>query len=145
MPTMVIVAAVDQSESAKGIVEEAGRLASAFEEPLHVVHVLDRSTFLDLERSTVEDTGKPVPVDEVRSMATEIAAEAVEDTSLNAEPVGIVGDPADEVVAYAEENNASYIVIGGRKRSPVGKALFGSVTQSILLNASLPTVTIRDE
>lgn len=139
---MVIVAAVDHSESGPAVVAEGAKLANAFEEPLHVVHILDRSTFLELERSTVEDSGKSVPVDEVRSMAKEIAGDAARDVAPNAELVGIVGDPAEEILRYAEENNSSYVVVGGKKRSPVGKAIFGSVTQSVLLKASQPIVTV---
>lgn len=139
---MVVVAAVGRSNTERAVVAEAAKLANAFEEPLHVIHVLDRSTFLELERSTVEDTGESVPIDKVRSMAREIAKEAASDVAPDAELVGIVGNPAEDILEYAEDTDASYVVIGGRKRSPVGKALFGSVTQSILLNASQPTVTV---
>lgn len=56
--------------------------------------------------------------------------------------VGRVGTPGKKVVEYAEEVDARYLVVGGGARSPVGKALFGSETQSILLNANLPVVTV---
>ncbi|SFT03190.1 universal stress protein [Halostagnicola kamekurae] len=141
---MVIVAAVDRSDPHEGVVEEANKLAVAFEKPLHVVHVLNRGSFLKLERASVEKEGESVPVDKVRSMAKEIAADATDGITPDAEAVGLVGDPADKVVEYADQNDASYIVVGGRKRSPVGKALFGSVTQSILLDTSRPVVTITD-
>lgn len=142
---MVIVAAVDHSESGPAVVAEGAKLANAFEEPLHVVHILDRSTFLELERSTVEDSRKSVPVDEVRSMAKEIAGDAARDVAPNADLVGIVGDPGEEILRYAEENNSSYVVVGGKERSPVGKAIFGSVTQSVLLKACRPTVTVHTD
>ena len=52
-------------------------------------------------------------------------------------------DLAGEVVDLATELDASLIVIGLRRRSPVGKALFGSTAQNILLNASVPVLTVR--
>nr|WP_241768123.1 universal stress protein [Haloferax sp. ATB1] len=55
--------------------------------------------------------------------------------------MGLVGDPAEEVTEYADEQDASYIVVSPRRRSRTGKMLFGSVAQSILLNASCPVVS----
>jgi nucleotide-binding universal stress UspA family protein len=52
------------------------------------------------------------------------------------------GDPADEILEYAHEGAVDLIVMGGRKRSPVGKALFGSVSQAVLLNTELPVVIL---
>jgi len=48
------------------------------------------------------------------------------------------GDPAETIVAVADEIDADTIAITGRKRSAVGKVLFGSVTQSVLLSANRP-------
>ncbi|OIB58790.1 universal stress protein [Natrialba sp. SSL1] len=45
------------------------------------------------------------------------------------------GDPAAEIIDYANEVPADAIVLAGRKRSAVGKAVFGSVTQDVILNA----------
>ena len=53
----------------------------------------------------------------------------------------MMGDPADEIVYYAEQVGARYIVVGPRKRSAAGKALFGSVAQSILLDSAIPIVS----
>jgi nucleotide-binding universal stress UspA family protein len=49
-----------------------------------------------------------------------------------------VGDPATEILAAAAETDANYIVLGGRKRSPLGSLLFGSVTQAVVLDADRP-------
>lgn len=137
---MTIVAAVDRSSRGPAVVDEAKRLADAFDDELHVVHVLGQSEFLELERTSVEDTGQPVPMDEVRRVAGAIATEAAADAAPDARAVGLVGDAADEIVRYAGKVDARYLVIGGRKRSPVGKAVFGSVTQDVLLNADRPVL-----
>lgn len=50
--------------------------------------------------------------------------------------------PAEGIVALADEVDANHIVMGGHKRSPAGKAVFGSVTQSVILDTDIPvTVT----
>jgi len=50
---------------------------------------------------------------------------------------------ADEVVDLATEISADMIVIGLRRRSPVGKLLLGSAAQDILLDATVPVLAVR--
>ena len=55
-------------------------------------------------------------------------------------------DPvAESITDLATELNADKIVISGRKRSPTGKALFGSVTQSVILNSEIPVTVVPAE
>jgi len=49
---MTIVAAVDRSSHASRVVEEAVTLANAFDDSVHVVHVLSRSKFVEMEGRT---------------------------------------------------------------------------------------------
>lgn len=51
------------------------------------------------------------------------------------------GDPGTQIVAYAqEESDADLVSVAGRKRSPAGKAVFGSVSQTVMLDAELPVL-----
>jgi nucleotide-binding universal stress UspA family protein len=52
-------------------------------------------------------------------------------------------DPADDLVAVAEEVAADLIVIGLRRRSPVGKLILGSNAQRILLDAPCPVLAVK--
>lgn len=52
-------------------------------------------------------------------------------------------DPADDLVSIAEANAAELIVIGLRRRSPVGKLLLGSNAQRILLSAHCPVLAVK--
>ncbi|RLM53434.1 universal stress protein [Halobellus sp. Atlit-31R] len=139
---MCIVAAVDGAEHAERIAREAAALAAAFDLELHVVNVLTRSRFVEIEHGSYEKRGETVPVERVRNSAQEIAERSA--TSLSTPPtcVGLVGDIATETLEYADEHDARYVVVGGRRRSPVGKAIFDSVTQDILLRAERPVVTV---
>jgi nucleotide-binding universal stress UspA family protein len=58
--------------------------------------------------------------------------------------VGHLGDPEVRILREAEDVDASYIVMGSRKQSPVGKALFGSVAQVVLLNTDRPVVVVSE-
>jgi nucleotide-binding universal stress UspA family protein len=52
----------------------------------------------------------------------------------------VTGDPEEAILAVAAEVDADAIVLGGRRRSPVGKAIFGSVTQAVILDADRPVM-----
>ena len=54
-------------------------------------------------------------------------------------------DPAEELIAAADRTDAEFIVIGLRRRSPVGKLLLGSNDQRVLLDASCPVMAVKAE
>jgi nucleotide-binding universal stress UspA family protein len=78
--------------------------------------------------------------------------EAVRETKDRLEAAGVTvellessGDPAGEVLRYAEEYDVDQICVGGRKRTPAGKALFGSVTQDVILGTHCPVLVCGSE
>jgi nucleotide-binding universal stress UspA family protein len=50
------------------------------------------------------------------------------------------GDPVEEIVDKADEIDANRICVAGRKRTPTGKVLFGSVAQGVILDADRPVL-----
>ncbi|WP_432766796.1 universal stress protein [Phycicoccus elongatus] len=52
-------------------------------------------------------------------------------------------DPSDVLVDIAEETNAELIVIGLRRRTPVGKLILGSQAQRVLLDANCPVLAVK--
>ena len=57
----------------------------------------------------------------------------------------VVRDVAEGVVAAATQTAASLIVVGVRHRSPVGKALLGSVAQRVILDAPCPVLAVKPD
>jgi nucleotide-binding universal stress UspA family protein len=55
------------------------------------------------------------------------------------------GDPVEQILGEAEKQAAELIVIGLRRRSPVGKLILGSNAQRILLEAPCPVVTVKSD
>jgi nucleotide-binding universal stress UspA family protein len=52
-------------------------------------------------------------------------------------------DPAEDLINVAAELGADLIVIGLRRRSPVGKLILGSNAQRILLDAPCPVLAVK--
>ena len=51
--------------------------------------------------------------------------------------------PGEDIVRFAEDNDADLVIVGVRRRSKLGKFLLGSTAQYVILNASCPVVTVK--
>jgi nucleotide-binding universal stress UspA family protein len=52
-------------------------------------------------------------------------------------------EPAEDLISIAEASGADLIVIGLRRRTPVGKLILGSNAQRILLDAPCPVLAVK--
>jgi nucleotide-binding universal stress UspA family protein len=50
---------------------------------------------------------------------------------------------AEDIVRYGVENDIDEIIIGLRKRSNIGKLLFGSTSRQVLLESPCPVLTVK--
>ncbi|MCC3264953.1 universal stress protein [Arthrobacter gengyunqii] len=57
-------------------------------------------------------------------------------------PVGDY-DPAEEILKAAEDPQVELIVLGLRRRTPVGKMLLGSTAQRVLLQSDCPVLAVK--
>jgi len=52
-------------------------------------------------------------------------------------------DPAEAVLDEIKEHDISRVVIGIKRRTPVGKAVLGSVSQRLLLDSPVPVIAVK--
>lgn len=52
-------------------------------------------------------------------------------------------EAGEDLVAFAREKAVDEIIIGVKSRSKVGKLIFGSTAQAVILQASCPVVSVR--
>jgi nucleotide-binding universal stress UspA family protein len=148
---MAIITAVDEKRNPEKIIKTGYELATAFDEELQVLHVIPEQNaeehFEEIrEIDQFNNVSLTAEIDRAEEIAATLTEEVLGDFSTEeVNPIGRIGNPTDEILAASESTDARYLVIGGRKRSPVGKATFGSVTQSIILNSNLPTVTVMTD
>ena len=143
---MSILTAVGEELDSNKILKVGYDLATTYDEELAVLHVIPKEDFND-HKAALEGTpaSDSFTISREAQSAAEIARQAVHESldeydSDRIETKGQVGDPTDKILAEAEQENPRFLVIGGKQRSPVGKAIFGSTAQSVLLNASCPVV-----
>lgn len=77
--------------------------------------------------------------------AVSSAERILEEAGIEAEKRREHGEPSEVILKVAEEIDADSIAVSGRKRSPAGKAIFGSVTQSLLLSADRPVIVAMSD
>ncbi len=91
--------------------------------------------------------GKDFDADESAKFEAELEAiqTKLSDLGLEHEVRQLVrgNEPAEDLIQVAEEEDASFIVIGLRRRTPVGKLILGSNAQRILLDATCPVLAVK--
>src|SRR5690606_20107094 len=77
--------------------------------------------------------------------ALEYRKKAVEEAKVPCETHLLIRgrSPGEDLTDFARDQDMSMIYIGVRRRSKVGKLVFGSTSQYVILNAPCPVVTIR--
>lgn len=81
--------------------------------------------------------------DRDRSELEETVAAAVADAGIDAPITHLEGDPGPALTDFAEAGSFDRIVLGGGKRSPMGKIALGQVAEFVLLNADTSVTLIR--
>jgi nucleotide-binding universal stress UspA family protein len=72
--------------------------------------------------------------------SVQAATESLEAAGFPVEVSQASGDAVQHIIEKAEEVDAAMLCLAGRKRSPAGKALFGSVTQDVSLKSDRPVI-----
>jgi nucleotide-binding universal stress UspA family protein len=91
---------------------------------------------------TIAVLGNPAsPVEPTEILET--VERTLEDYGVEAEVRELEGDPGGRLVAMAEREGFDRIVIGGGRRSPMGKIDVGSIAEFVVLNARTSVTLVR--
>ena len=130
---MKILVGYEESRVADAAVKLALKHAKAFDADVLIVTSLEQSPTLkkediDKAESKLEKLKTSLKVDE-------IACEVLPSVSYES--------PGEDLVRFAKENQVDEIIIGVRRRSKVGKLVFGSTAQYVILEAPCPVVAVK--
>lgn len=110
---------------------------------VHVVEVLSEEEALAQASQRVGDYVATRRANAKREIARVVPAEAR--SWCDVSEVVELGSPAAVLLRLAEDRAADMIVLGSQGRGPIGRALFGSTTQSVVRHATCPVLTARGE
>ena len=130
---MKILVGYDSSNVAKEALVLAKKYAKAFDANVYVVRSLAQSREMKLEdiqtaEQELENIRRSFRDEEI-ACKTEASVSSI--------------SPGEDLVQFAQENEIDEIIIGVRRRSKVGKLLFGSNAQYIILMAQCPVVAVK--
>ena len=145
--TVLLAVGTEDQKRTEQLAEEAIALAESTSAEVVLTHVFSDGEFDGVRsRLGVDNASEGATPDAVakRHTTTRELSKALDAADVKHSVRGAVGDHADEVVAAAEAIEADRVVVGGRRRSPTGKAMFGSVAQDVLLSAPCPVTFVRE-
>ncbi|NEU55523.1 universal stress protein [Halorussus sp. MSC15.2] len=127
----------DGSEAMETVVEHARDVAERRGADVHVLYVVDDRAFL-----TLDDDRIPEVTDRLREegeRATDETAAAFDGVTVTTEIRR--GNPADEILAAADERDADLVVMGTHGSDPT-RNMLGSVSQKVVTLSSVPVLTV---
>jgi nucleotide-binding universal stress UspA family protein len=144
-PTKILLA-TDGSEEAGLASTTAADLAKSTDSELDVIYVLNVEPW----RFPPSAQGNyPQHYEDLREEGRKLRDEQVEKIEASGGSVAnvhmAVGRPADEIVAYAQNQGVGLIVMGSRGREGIRRALMGSVSDAVVRHAHCPVMVVRPE
>jgi nucleotide-binding universal stress UspA family protein len=130
---MKILVAYDGSNAAKEAIAVAAMHANALKAEIILVHSMVGGP--EVPRKDFEEAENDLDYEKSVLLDKKIPCKAI---------LSVRGlEAGEDLVQLADEHKADEIIIGVRRRSKVGKLLFGSTAQFVVLNASCPVVTVK--
>ncbi|WP_277553871.1 universal stress protein [Halobaculum limi] len=143
--TILLTVKRDGGDRLDVMTEEAIEVAEQTGARVVVGHAFETQSDVDDALATLEDVDG-TPTDVARRLSSvKRATKALEAAGVEYDVEGVVGDPGEAVAKLADRVGADRVFVGGRERSPTGKAVFGSTAQQIILSAPCPVTFIREE
>ncbi|WP_266082404.1 universal stress protein [Haladaptatus caseinilyticus] len=139
-----ILTVVEPVETDIQLLKEAGSIAATAGVELVVLSLVidgsDRATTEAMDQWLDIDAGDErtnTKIDIASRFATAIASETLDSLDVNYTAIGDHIEntrPSAKVINVAESHGCDHIYVTNRSHSPTGKALFGEMAQSIILN-----------
>ena len=145
--TIVLAVGTADENRADRLTEETIDVAVPTGADVVLAHVFADDEFDDVrEKLDVDTDSEEAAPDAVakRHTTTRTVSKALTNADVDHEIRGAVGDRGAAIVEIAERADADRVLVGGRSRSPTGKAVFGSVAQEVMLSAPCPVTFVRE-
>jgi nucleotide-binding universal stress UspA family protein len=130
---MKIMVGLDGSNVSKAALKLAAERAQAFDAQIFLVQSMVGGP--EVPKRDFENAERALGYQKSQLKNKNIACESL---------LSIRGlEPGEDLVRLAKEQQVGEIILGVKRRSKVGKLIFGSTAQYVILNAPCPVVTVK--
>lgn len=134
----------DGSEAAHRAVEHGAELAAFHDADVHLLYVVDATSFSGMGTETVGSD----PITAASGEGEDILADAADSLSAHGVDTTTVveqGVPDETILLYIREHDVDAVVMGTHGRSGIQRFLEGSVTEQVVRSSAAPVVTLSDD
>ncbi len=129
----------DGSEAAATAVDHGLAIAEATGARVHSIHVVD----VGGAASTTRPAGLLTGLESEGERVTEQIATRARASGLDAVPVVRRGSPAEDILAYVDDNDIDIVTMGTQGRTGLDRYLLGSTTERVVRRAEIPVVAVN--
>jgi nucleotide-binding universal stress UspA family protein len=141
---MKLVVGYNGSNSSKKALAMVQKYAKDFNAKVHILTSLVGEQ-VPPEALTWRVVGQEADIIKEVESSLELAQKTLADKGISAEKHLLIRglEPGEDIVQFAKDVDADFIVIGIGKTSRVGKLFFGSNAQYVILESSCPVITVK--
>lgn len=146
LETVLVAVGPTEENRVEDLTQSVCAVAGPAEARVVLFHSFTESAFDEGVRETgydPEDPPEPAVVAS-RLASVDAMASTLSETDIAYDVRGAIGSPKGTILDAVDAVDADMVFVGGRSRSPVGKAIVGSTSQKVLMNATCPVVFVRD-
>jgi nucleotide-binding universal stress UspA family protein len=143
----VIVLPIDFSELSQAALPWARRMAAVLDAEIHCVYTVEPPHIY-----SALDMVPAIPLPTTAELGENAATQLEEFVSEHlggldpaAKTFVLTGNPADQIVSYAEETGAELIIMTTHGYSGLEHVVLGSTTESVLRHAKCPVLSVRSK
>lgn len=141
-----ILVAFDGSDHSKKAVELGVDLALKWKAELYLIHVLEETKLPKgfEEYAKAEDVSPLSYFDHVNDQFLLPAEKRAKAAGIRkVERIPLRGDPADEILKFAQDHKADLIILGSRGLGRFSRAFLGGVSTKVLNYANCTCITVK--
>jgi len=139
-----IVVATDGSENSQRAISYGVEIAKLSGATVHALYVVDTTSFSSIPM----DAGWEIMYETLRKEGEKAISEVKkhgEVSGVEVREVLLEGHPSNEIIDFAENNNADLIVVGTLGKTGLDRFLMGSVAEKVVRGSKVPVLVVRSE